>query len=215
MILYLPKEEQRYYYYAKDKTEAYWVHFTGSNVKNFLKQHHIPLQQRVIYTGTSLEYQNLFKQMILELQTCRIGYEEMLVLHLSQLILMIERKLLERNPAISTFVQEEIEYARAYFTEHYNEIINIEEYAHSRSMSTSWFIRNFKQLTGNTPMQYILNIRINNAQLLLETTDYNVTEISEIIGYDNPLYFSRLYKKQKGVSPSEYRKTIRKQSYSP
>ena len=47
---------------------------------------------------------------------------------------------------------------------------------------------------------------MNNAVSLLETTDYNVTEISAIIGYDNPLYFSRLFKKHKGVSPSEYRK---------
>ena len=59
-----------------------------------------------------------------------------------------------------------------------------------------------------SPMQYILSIRINNAVSLLETTDYNVTEISNIVGYDNPLYFSRIFKKQKGVSPSEYRKTL-------
>ena len=54
-------------------------------------------------------------------------------------------------------------------------------------------------------MQYIVSIRIANAQVLLETTDYNVTEIGNIVGYDNPLYFSRIFKKQKGVSPSEYR----------
>ena len=59
-----------------------------------------------------------------------------------------------------------------------------------------------------SPMQYILSIRINNAVSLLETTDYNVTEISAIVGYENPLYFSRIFKKQKGVSPSEYRKML-------
>ena len=60
----------------------------------------------------------------------------------------------------------------------------------------------------NSGMQYILAIRINNAVSLLESTDYNVTEISTIIGYDNPLYFSRIFKKQKGVSPSDYRKQL-------
>ena len=53
---------------------------------------------------------------------------------------------------------------------------------------------------------------MNNAESLLETTDYNVTEITAIIGYDNPLYFSRLFKKHKGVSPSEYRKLLQKKA---
>ena len=75
-------------------------------------------------------------------------------------------------------------------------------------MSVSWFLRNFKQVTGKSPMQYILNIRINNAVSLLESTDYNVTEIATIIGYDNPLYFSRIFTKQKGVSPSAFRKNL-------
>ena len=57
-------------------------------------------------------------------------------------------------------------------------------------------------------MQYILNIRINNAVSLLETTDYNVTEISAFVGYDNPLYFSRVFKEKKGISPSIYRKLL-------
>ena len=105
---------------------------------------------------------------------------------------------------------EEMDKAMLYFNKHYSDDINIEEFASSIHMSTSWFIRNFKQYTGQTPMQYILSIRIVNAEHLLETTDYNLTEISRIIGYENPLYFSRIFKKQKGLSPSEYRKSIKK-----
>ena len=75
-------------------------------------------------------------------------------------------------------------------------------------MSVSYFLKKFKEVTTKSPMQYILSIRINNAVSLLESTDYNVTEISTIIGYDNPLYFSRIFKKQKGVSPSDYRKQL-------
>ena len=54
----------------------------------------------------------------------------------------------------------------------------------------------------------LLSLRIHNAKVLLESTNYNVTEISNIIGYENPLYFSRIFKKQTGFSPSEYRKKI-------
>jgi AraC-like DNA-binding protein len=46
------------------------------------------------------------------------------------------------------------------------------------------------------------------AQSLLENTEYNIGEIAEIVGYDNPLYFSRVFKKEYGVSPAQYRKNL-------
>ena len=93
-----------------------------------------------------------------------------------------------------------------FFNDNYRTEINIEEYATKRGMSVSWFIRNFKQYTHTTPMQYIVARRITNAQMLLETTNYNITEIGHLVGYDNPLYFSRIFKKHMGTSPSDYRK---------
>lgn len=209
MVIYRPKEEQRYYYYGVDQPEVYWVHFTGNNVKNILRQYGIADSTHVIYTGTSLEYKRIFTQMIQELQMCRENYEEFLVLLLRQIFIMIERQSASPPKTKNSFLENEIEAAVKHFHEHYNTSISIEDYAASRGMSTSWFIRNFKEFTGSTPMQYILSIRIANAQNLLETTEYNVTEIGNIVGYDNPLYFSRLFKKQNGVSPSEFRKRVR------
>lgn len=208
MILFHPRQEQHYEYFAVDRPEVYWVHFTGSDVRNILRHYDIPLDRNVIYSGSSATYAYLFKEMINELQTCRTGYQELLEMYLRQIFLLVQRSWEERKPTVSSYLQEEIDYARKYFNEHYNEDISIEEYAQSRGMSVSWFLRNFKQMTMKSPMQYILAIRINNAVSLLETTDYNVTEISTIVGYENPLYFSRIFKKQKGVSPSEYRKML-------
>ena len=212
MILYLPNQEQHYEYYAKDKPEVYWVHFTGSNVRNILKRFEIPMDGNVFYSGAPSAYQTLFKEMIHELQNCRVGYEELLEMYLRQLFLLIQRTRQEQKPTVNTFVQEEMEHAMRYFQEHYNKTIVIEDYAQSRGMSVSWFLRNFKQTTNTSPIQYILNLRINNAVSLLENTDYNVTEIGAIVGYDNPLYFSRIFKKQKGVSPKDYRKLLQESS---
>ena len=92
------------------------------------------------------------------------------------------------------------------FRSNYNQDISIENYAQTRGMSVSWFIRNFKKYTGMTPMQFIVSLRVNNAQILLEQTNYSIYEIAKIVGYDDQLYFSRLFRKQKGVSPSQYRK---------
>ncbi len=206
MVVYRPKEPQKYVYYGDDKTEVYWVHFTGSNVTNILRSYGISDDMRVINTGTSLEYTRIFKQMIQELQRCQINYEELLVLLLKQIFISIQRQMVKEYQLKNVFWDREMENAMQYFNDNYNTEINVKEYASSRGMSVSWFIRNFKQYTNTTPMQYIVSIRVSNAQILLETSNYNITEIGNIVGYDNPLYFSRIFKKQKGTSPSEYRK---------
>ena len=115
---------------------------------------------------------------------------------------------MKRRVVKNEYLDYEMDLAAQYFNDHYNTDINIEQYAASRGMSVSWFIRNFKEYSKITPMQYIVSIRIANAQVLLETTTYTVAEIGQIVGYDNPLYFSRIFHKQKGISPSGYRKRI-------
>lgn len=208
MVLYRPKEPQRYEYYAEDQTEVYWVHFTGGNVTNLLRSYGIKDKQKVFYCGSGLEYQTLFRSMIDELQMCRESYPEMLEMYLRQIFIRLQRYFKTSIKNDNSHAAEEIDRAASYFSEHYSEQINIDEYAENHHVSTSWFIRNFKLYTGFTPMQYILSKRIYNAEALLQNTQYNITEIAQIVGYDNPLYFSRIFKKMKGISPSEYRKSI-------
>ena len=208
MVIYRPKEEQRYYYYGVDRTEVYWVHFTGGNVTNTLRKYGIADNMHVIHTGTSLEYKHIFEQMIQELKHCKDDYEELLVNYLQHLLILIHRSIISKPRGKNPLLMNEMDNAVRYFHENYNKPICIEEYAARQHMSVSWFIRNFKEYTEATPAQYLLSLRISNAQTLLETTNYNVTEIAEIVGYDNPLYFSRIFKKQSGMSPSEFRKHL-------
>lgn len=178
-------------------------------MKNLLRNYGIADDMRVIHTGSSPEYERIFKQMIQELQRCQADYKEMLVILLQQIFISVHRYLTTEHKLKNDYLDAEMEAALEYFNEHYNTELCIEEYARSKGMSVSWFIRNFKQYTGTTPMQYIVAVRIANAQMLLETTHDTVTEIGHIVGYENPLYFSRIFKKQKGLSPSEYRKQIK------
>ena len=70
-----------------------------------------------------------------------------------------------------------------------------------------YFIKNYnKRIVKCTPMQFILNLRIEKAKELLEFGNYNISQVASMVGYDNPLYFSRLFKKYVGVSPKEYKK---------
>ncbi len=171
MVLYRPKELQKYEYYGADKTEVYWIHFTGSDVKNLLRKYGFKNNRRVFPVGSSLEYEHIFKQIILELQRCQDDYEEMLALLLTRLLIVFKRELSREHILKNEYLDREMDYAVSYFNENYNKDISIEQYAESRGMSVSWFIRNFKKYTGMTPMQFIVSRRINNAQLLFRTDE--------------------------------------------
>ena len=205
MIIFFPDEPQHYKYYKEERTAVYWVHFTGGHVDTILEHYNITRDEHIIYSGTSPDYQWLFSQIIYELQLCRRRYDEMLTLLLRNIFILISRSL-EMNMKFTDTMEKEVSYAIYHFRDNFNKDINIEEYAENHNISISWFIRCFRQITGQTPLQYIINLRISNAQMLLETTDYSITQIAEKVGYDNALYFSRIFHRQTGISPREYRK---------
>ena len=182
------------------------MHFTGSNVKNILKEYGLFETGRVIQTGNYPEYHQIFRKMIQELQLTKPHYEEYLSILLRELFLLVSRQA-PVGTAQNQILQKEMEAATQFFNEHFTENISVEDYALSRHMSTCWFIRSFKRYNGVTPMQYIVNLRITNAKTLLRTTTYSVSEVAAVVGYENPLYFSRLFKKQTGLPPSEFRNT--------
>ena len=205
IIVYLPGQPQEYVYFKDDKTDVYWVHFTGSDVEKIIDYYNIRLSENIIYIGTSPDYQWLFGQIIQELQLCRPRFEELISLLLRNIFILISRNLIKANRADNS-LENEVELAMHYFRENYRSEINVEDYALSRGMSASNFYRVFKQISGSTPLQYILKLRLSNAQNLLENSNLSIAEIASGVGYENPLYFSRLFNKHIGVSPSEYRK---------
>lgn len=205
IIVYLPGQPQEYVYYKDDKTDVFWVHFTGSDVERIIDCYNIRLPENILYIGTSPDYQWLFGQIIQEMQLCRPRFEELISLLLRNIFILISRNLIKANRADNS-LENEVELAMHYFRENYRSEINVEDYALSRGMSASNFYRVFKQISGSTPLQYILKLRLSNAQNLLENSNLSIAEIASAVGYENPLYFSRLFNKHIGVSPSEYRK---------
>ncbi len=205
MILFRPKDPQVYYQYASEKPETYWVHFTGSDVDNLLEYYGIPKNENIFFTGTAPDYQWLFRQMIQELQLHRVNYDDLLNLNLRHMFLVINRYLQEGN-TIGTAMLDEVERATHYFNDHYREPIVIEDYAAERMMTANWFTQIFKKITKVTPMQYIISLRITDAMNLIDNSGLNMTQIAAAVGYDNSMYFSRLFKKHTGMTPSEYKK---------
>lgn len=124
MVLYKPEEIQKYVYYLEDNPEVFWIHFTGSDVKNILAYHGISLDEHVFYCGVLPDYKALFRKIIQELQLCRYGYEDYIASLFNDILLLVDRQQHEQKKATGD-VQEQIERAAAYFNENYNTKISI------------------------------------------------------------------------------------------
>jgi len=102
-----------------------------------------------------------------------------------------------------------IERAIRYFNEHFAETLSIPDTARHFGYSEGYFQRIFKQRTGLTPVAYLTAVRCRHAAHLLEETNWSIARIAEMSGYDDQLYFSRIFRKIHGQCPMELRKIIR------
>ncbi len=207
MIIFRPKESMDYYYRKEDKTDVYWVHFTGSEAEKLVSLLSVPENENIFFSGVFPDYSWIYEQLIRELQLKRANFEELLSLYLRQLILLANRYTKEEY-LHGGDISNEIDKAIRYFNKNYTTDISIEEYAKNHAISKNWFIHCFKKLMKITPMQYIISLRISTAKNLLENSDKSISEIAWATGFKNQLYFSRLFKKATGISPTFYRKQI-------
>jgi AraC-like DNA-binding protein len=76
-------------------------------------------------------------------------------------------------------------------------------------MSRFYFCHSFKEVTGQTISDYINYIRISMAESKLDNTDLSITDIALSVGFDDINYFSRVYKKHKGISPKAARRNLK------
>ena len=104
--------------------------------------------------------------------------------------------------------QQKIRMAETYIKENYNTDLNMAVVSNYISMNYSLFSYEFKQYTGKNFVNYLKELRIEEAKRLLATTDEKVVEISQMVGYDNEKHFMKIFKSICGVSPSEYRKNM-------
>lgn len=93
-----------------------------------------------------------------------------------------------------------------YIDTHYTEQIDTTEIARNAQMSYGYFSRCFHDIVGVSFSDYCIRLRMECARKLLTTTGKSIQEISFQTGYRDEKYFSRLFKKMTGKSPSEYRR---------
>jgi AraC-like DNA-binding protein len=110
-------------------------------------------------------------------------------------------------PADFSSITARVEKAAAFVREHYARPIDVPALAAMAGFSPSHFTALFLKHTGHPPVDYLIRARIGRACRLLDLTPLSVKEIAAQVGYSDPYYFSRAFKKVTACSPKTYRET--------
>src|SRR5690606_9591125 len=95
--------------------------------------------------------------------------------------------------------------AKNYIDNHYHNDIGIDEVSEVVGLSASHFCTLFKQVTGSTFLEYVTQCRIEKAKYILVNTEVKVYQLAPLVGYQDSRYFTQVFKKLTGMTPSEYR----------
>ncbi|NJY61784.1 AraC family transcriptional regulator [Salinimicrobium sp. CDJ15-81-2] len=107
------------------------------------------------------------------------------------------------------FEHNRMAYIVKYMKEHLGENITVTQLANIACMSTSNFYRIFKNTYGVSPVDFLNGQRITFAKTLIRNTEMSFTEIAFQAGFNNPSYFSRLFKRLEKITPNKFRKNFR------
>ena len=95
-----------------------------------------------------------------------------------------------------------------YVQQHLSEPISVDDLADRACLTKSYLIRRFREAMGVTPIQYVLTKKVQRAQTLLLESGMNVSQIAAEVGFSDPAYFIRLFKRHIGFTPQEYRQSL-------
>lgn len=114
---------------------------------------------------------------------------------------------LQRGRKLSSEAQRLVRRAMAYIHTHYTEPISRADIARHVALSNDYLTFCFRKELGITPIAYLNRYRVNQAKNLLATTYNNITEIAMEVGFSDSGYFSRVFRREVGMSPDAYRRT--------
>lgn len=207
LVFFFPGERQSYAFRGHIPTVSYYLHFSGTAPEVLLKEIK-ETDTRVFHIGKSATLEELLRHMEEEYTLSLPHHEGVTGGYLLSALSLFLRKirLVEEG---STNAGGKIADVCRKMQATLSEDLPIAYYANACHLSESRFTHLFHELTGKSPLAYLIEARIRRAEELLLDTALPVLAVAEAVGIKNPYYFSRLFKKHTGLSPIKYREKQR------
>lgn len=188
--------------------DEYWVGFDGYVPRQLVQQNIFSPKSPVFFPGLDKSWHDLFARIIETLELEPNGYQQLVAGITFEMLTRLhvlgrEKKL---GDALDNTVARKAKYL---VMERLKEKIDWEKLARDLHVSYSSLRHGFQQHTGFSPYQYQLQLRLNKAKSLLNSTPQSVKEIASQIGFDCPFHFSNLFKRKTGMSPMAWRHNAR------
>ncbi len=185
------------------KYAHYWIGFTGRRAKSLLDFFDMPTETHEKFKIKDFDsviqlldtaFEKCTKDNNLEQTEAKIMLFSVL-LHLAPY-----NQDLNKKP-----YSDDMEIVAQYIRNNYQQDISMQYLANAVHISQSYLSQKFHSIYGTSPLQYMIDRRIDAAKKLLCTTDYKIKEIAASVGYSSQLDFSNIFKKRTGLSPKAYR----------
>ncbi|MFI4911488.1 MAG: AraC family transcriptional regulator [Sedimentisphaeraceae bacterium JB056] len=188
--------------------DEYWIEFDGEMATRFIKKTRLNPHNPIIKINDEAKVSSLFMEIIETAQYEPHGFEYMLSASAFSLMAILNAEMdIQKNEDIEK--SDAIRKGRKKLTENLETTLDLKQLATELNMSYSLFRKTFKEITGFTPYQYRLNLKLHKAERLLRSTTLPISQIAQTLGFSSIYYFSELFKKKTTQSPLQYRKSSR------
>lgn len=151
-------------------------------------------------------YRFYIQQLVKEVENQKEDYELVIQNLLEVLLLkMMRRKAFNLEKTSSEKISKDVAFIKNYIKQHFREDINLDTLAEAGHINKYYLSHSFKKSVGVSPIEYLIQTRIRESKILLETTNYPISDIAAITGFSSQSFFAQSFKRVANVTPSQYR----------
>lgn len=205
VIVLFPGEWHRYRPLKSTGWKSHYIGLNGDMARILFKEEFFTPEnpiQNIAFNGEILEtFNKIYNLTVNEKPGYQLICVGLLIAYINQIIAYLKYKEFEGKD-----IEIKIRQASYILSKRVNEDVDAMELAAELNMGYSYFRKMFTKYTGLPPIQYHLQLRIKQAELLLTSTNKTIKEISYELGFESAFYFSRVFKEKTQISPGDYRK---------
>ncbi|MBL8026260.1 MAG: helix-turn-helix transcriptional regulator [Fibrobacteres bacterium] len=179
-----------------------WFYCLGSSIEKLFKSSPVPKNKPM-----QISNHELFDKYILRLHDEVTAHEvpsDRIILNLlDSLLVEVDREISVSNKL--QHIPSNILELKSYLEANFNKPITLDDLSKKANLSKNHFCAIYKKYLKISPIEYLIDLRIEYAKELLKNIDLTMAQISQTVGYEDEFYFSRIFKKRQGISPAKYR----------